>query len=111
LSILALIDETPVGFAMVRLPEDEPLQSQRIGELLAIAVEPEKQGLGVGDLLLRELLSVTKEAGTSILILCTATTNEPGQKLFKKHGFEVFQVGNGYYEGGQEAMMMYTMFS
>jgi ribosomal protein S18 acetylase RimI-like enzyme len=111
LTLLALIDESPVAFAVVRLPEDEPLDSQRIGELLAIAVEPEKQGLGVGDLLIKEILSMAHEAGISILILCTATSNEPAQKLFKKHGFKIFQVEKGYYDGGQEAMMMYRMIS
>lgn len=111
LTLLALIDDTPAAFAMVRIPEDDPLESQRIGELLAIAVKPERQGHKVGDLLVRKVVDMAQEMGVHILILCTATANEPAQKLFKKHGFKIFQIEKGYYEGGQEAMMMYRMFS
>jgi hypothetical protein len=37
-TLLAVMEKTPVGFAMLRLPEDNPFASERIGELLAIAV-------------------------------------------------------------------------
>jgi ribosomal protein S18 acetylase RimI-like enzyme len=110
LTRLALIDDRPVGFAMVRRPEDDdPFGSQHIGELLAIAVEPQRQGLGVGDLLMIEILRVAQEVGITTLILCSATTNEPGKALFKKHGFETLRVKKGYYPSGQESMMMYRM--
>jgi ribosomal protein S18 acetylase RimI-like enzyme len=109
---LALIDGIPVGFVMVRpSDEDDPFGSQHIGELLAIAVEPQKQGLGVGDLLMIEISGVAKEIGITTLILCTATTNEPAKGLFKKHGFETLRVQKGYYPAGQESLMMYRMIS
>lgn len=109
---LALIDESPIGFAMVRPPEkDDLFGSQRIGELLVIAVDPQEQGLGVGDLLMIEILSVAQAVGINTLILCTATTNEPGQGLFKKHGFETLRVEKGYYPAGQESVMLYRVIS
>ncbi len=106
LTRLASIDESPVGFAMIRPPENnEPFGSQHIGELLAIAVEPQKQGQGVGDFLMIEILNVAHEVGITTLILCTATTNEPGKGLFKKHGFETLRVEKGYYFGGMRIQL------
>jgi len=111
-TLLAVIDKSPVGFVMIRPPEDnDPFGSQRIGELLAIAVEPQKQGLGVGDLLMIEILRVAQKVGINTLILCTAITNAAGQGLFEKHGFQTLRVEKGYYPAGQESVMLYRVIS
>jgi ribosomal protein S18 acetylase RimI-like enzyme len=104
---LALIEASPAGFAIVRPLEDhDPFHAQRIGELLAIAVEPKKQGLGLGNFLMIDVLRVAQALGLNALILCTAATNEPGKGLFKKHGFKALRVDKGYYPEGQEALML-----
>jgi len=58
-----------------------------------------------------EILRVAQKVGINTLILCTATTNEPGQGLFKKHGFETLPVEKGYYPAGQESVMLYRAIS
>jgi ribosomal-protein-alanine N-acetyltransferase len=93
---------------MVRLPEGKPYHD-RISELVAIAVEPEKQKCGIGDLLMAEVLRVAESLEIASLTLLTAVENKPAQALFRKHGFTPWHVEKGYYEGGQEALMMYRV--
>ena len=107
---LALTDERPVGFAMVKKPGEKGYV-ERISELLAIAVEPEKWRLGIGNLLMKEVHREAEIMQADTLILCTGMDNKPAQELFKKHGFTPWRVKKGYYEGGQEALMMYRVLS
>jgi ribosomal protein S18 acetylase RimI-like enzyme len=110
MTCLALTNSSPAGFAMVRLPEGKPYHD-RISELVAIAVEPEKQKRGIGDLLMAEVLRVAESLEIASLTLLTAVENKPAQALFRKHGFTPWHVEKGYYEGGQEALMMYRVLS
>ena len=102
---LALIRGTPVGFAMVRIPQEKSFD-ELVTELVAIAVEPEKQGCGIGDLLMTEVLRLADEMQVQALILFTAVHNLAAQELFKKHGFSAWRVEKGYYDGGQDAVVM-----
>ncbi len=107
---LALIGGTPVGFAMIR-PPDEKAYYELVTELVAIAVEPEKQGCGIGDLLMTEVLRLADDMQVKAMTLCTGADNKPAQELFEKHGFETLRVEKGYYEGGQGAVVMYRVIS
>ena len=107
---LAVSNGGPVGFAMVRLPKGKPYH-ERISELLAIAVEPEKQRCGIGDLLMTEVLRLSEGMEIDTLTLLTAIENKPAQGLFRKHGFAPWHVEKGCYQGGQEALMMYKVLS
>ena len=105
-TILALVKKAPAGFAMMgRLPHE--WYAPRVSELLGIAVEPERQGCGIGDLLMKEVVREARGHEIEMLILHTAVENLDGQRLFKKHGFVASEVKKNFYPEGQEALMMY----
>jgi len=106
MTILALMEKRPVGFAMVSQLERE-WYSLRVSELLAIAVEPAKRGHGIGNLLMSEIERRTKVIGVETLILHTAAENLAGLGLFKKCGFMKFKIKKKFYPEGQDALMMY----
>ncbi|MBW1900005.1 MAG: GNAT family N-acetyltransferase [Deltaproteobacteria bacterium] len=109
ITVLASMGRRPVGFAMLgRFPHDRPLS--RVYELLAIAVEPEMQNLGIGGLLMREIERKAGEVEAETLVLHTAADNVPGRKLFKKHGFTESEIKNRFYPEGQDALMMHRDF-
>ena len=106
MTILALMEKRPVGFAMVSQLERE-WYSLRVSELLAIAVEPAKRRRGIGNLLMSEIERKTKVLGIETLILHTAVENPAGLGLFKKCGFMKFKIKKKFYPEGQDALMMY----
>jgi len=109
ITVLATIRNRPVGFAMLgRSAGNEPFS--RVYELLAIAVEPEMQKLGIGNFLMKAVVGKTEELLAEKLVLHTAVDNIPGRKLFKKHGFISSHKKNHFYPEGQDAMMMYREF-
>jgi len=109
-TVLALMGKKPVGFAMFTHPV-KAWVFPRACELLAIAVEPERQGHGTGDLLLSEIERMAKEVGIETMVLHTGVENMPGQKLFKKHGFVPTEIKKNFYPEGQDALVMYKNLS
>ncbi len=106
MTFLALMEGRPVGFAMISGPKGI-WYLPRVSELLAIAVEPEKWKVGIGDLLMKEVQRKAEAEGVEMLVLHTAVENLPGQKLFKKYGFVPLDIKKNFYPEGQDALMMY----
>lgn len=105
LTILASKGKRPVGFAMLgRSSYGNPFS--RVYELLAIAVEPEMQKLGIGSLLMGEIEEKARRMQVETLVLHTAIDNITGQRLFTKHGFIASGIKNLFYPEGQDALMM-----
>lgn len=104
-TVLAFMNKKPVGFAMLGLPHETGFLP-RVGELLAIAVSPAMQRLGIGGLLMRELEKQGVEQGVEMLTLHTAADNLPAQCLFKKFGFSPMEVKRAFYPRGQDALLM-----
>jgi ribosomal protein S18 acetylase RimI-like enzyme len=90
---LALRDEQPVGFAVVR-----PSEAGQ-AELCAIAVDEHARGLGVGSALLAKVERVLALAGFSVLTIHTAQANLSALELFLKRGFRVEQRLPRFYRG------------
>jgi ribosomal-protein-alanine N-acetyltransferase len=105
-TLLAVVDERPAGFAMIRRIGRES-RLHPVSELLAIAVEPPQRNRGIGNFLLSEMKKIARSTGIETLVLHTATDNLPGQALFTKHGFILLDTKSGFYPGGQDAVMMY----
>lgn len=106
ITYVALMGKTPVGFAMFGKPA-HPWYFPVVHELLAIAVEPDKQKLGIGDLLMHTIISTVRKLSVDKIVLHTAPDNSPALSLFKKHGFEEFQTKEGFYPRGQDALMLH----
>jgi ribosomal-protein-alanine N-acetyltransferase len=104
-SFIAIIEERPVGFAMLGRPSQK---SNFFGmlELLAVAVEPANRGLGIGDLLMREVERTASKQEVEKVILHTAVKNIAGRGLFNKHGFKPLKVKKNFYPEGQDALLM-----
>jgi len=104
-TILASTEKKPVGFAMLGRPS-ERWHFDLMGEVLAIAVEPERQNMGIGGLLMEEVIARAEKRHTETLILHTALENRPAKRLFEKHGFILWKVKKEFYPEGQDALLM-----
>ena len=88
---LALVDDIPAGFAMVRTVLDE-------AELLLLAVTPACRRRGVGTALLRAVICDGAAEGVADLHLEVRAGNEAAA-LYRAHGFAKVGERRGYYRG------------
>jgi len=105
-TIIACRNKIQIGFAMLSEPSDR-YDLQDASELLGIAVEPEKQGKGVGELLLGAIHRTSAFLNIKWLFLHTAVDNMPAQRLFKRTGYRPLEVKRNFYPEGQDAIVMY----
>jgi ribosomal protein S18 acetylase RimI-like enzyme len=111
--MVAESDGDPIGFVLVGFFRDAGAggaDGWAYADLLAIAVEEEWRGRGVGRLLLREAVSLA-EARSRItplreLRLSVADSNLAARRLFESEGFGLAADGHGSYDGGQAALRM-----
>jgi len=104
-TLVAVMKGKPVGFAMIGYLLDDQ-GSGIICELLAIAVEPEKQRMGIGRRLMEETERRIAKRGENRLLLHTALENIGAQELFLASGFERGRVRKRFYPAGQDALEM-----
>lgn len=105
ITIIALLAEKPVGFAM--LGRFSGASRAILGaELLAIAVVPGKQRMGVGRMLMKEIEEIALSLGVNKLFLHTAKENLTAQRLFKSCLFTPGRVKKNFYPAGQDAIEM-----
>jgi len=90
---LTIADGTdgPAGFSLVRAVSDE-------AELLLLAVDPARQGHGIGQFLLDDFISTAREAGASGLHLEVRDGN-PAMELYLRAGFVPAGRRRNYYHG------------
>jgi ribosomal-protein-alanine N-acetyltransferase len=105
-TLIALHEERPVGFAMLGRFSN-PAQVLFSAELLAIAVEPRKQRMGAGRLLMNEIEEIALSLGVNRLFLHTAKDNLPAQKLFRSCLFTPSELKRNFYPAGQDALLMF----
>ena len=104
-TIIADMHGKPVGFAMLGRPSTR-YDQEDVSELLAIAVEPKKQGTGIGEMLLQEMERKGVELNIRRIFLHTATTNLSARKLFAKMGYSPWEIKRKFYPAGQDAVVM-----
>ena len=104
-TIIACLDNRPVGFVMLGDPFNRYDLSQAV-ELLAIAVDPEEHRKGIGELLLREVDKKAIEHGVRRIFLHTAAMNHSARSLFTKAGYRPWEIKGGFYPEGQDAVVM-----
>jgi ribosomal protein S18 acetylase RimI-like enzyme len=101
----ASLDKRPVGFAMLG-NFSERYDLKYGSEILAIAVEPEMQGAGIGEILLKNIEREAALSNIKRLFLHTAVENLPARKLFNRNGFRPWEVKMKFYPAGQDAIVM-----
>jgi len=108
-TIVALIGPKPMGFAMIGTTCDQN-GMDNIQEILAIAVDPEKQRLGIGNALIHEIERKAITMKSQGLYLHTALDNETAQRLFIKNGYHPSELKRLFYPAGQDAVFMLKIF-
>jgi len=86
---LAMLDDTPAGFAMIRSVADE-------AELLLLGVAPDFRRRGVGTALLRSVEADCAAGGIATLHLEVRATND-AVRLYTGHGFAKVGERRAYY--------------
>ena len=105
MTIIGVMAGKPVGFAMIGHVSKE-LNLPDVSELMAIAVEPEKQKMGIGTMLIREMEKKAAEIKIKRVFLHTAVENLPAQRLFSECGYQKGGIKSGFYPAGQDAVLM-----
>ena len=72
-----------------------------------VAVIPELQGQGIGDMLMEKVIGETEGYGARVWVLEVRAGNEAAIALYKKYGFTNVGTRKGYYENGEDAIMMH----
>ena len=98
-TLIAQVGDLPAGFGMLTLEGSR-------GELLALAVDPEHHGRGIGRRLMTELTREAKTLGLGEITLKTSSDNSVARQLFDSIDFEITGEEQGYYSGGQDATAM-----
>ena len=71
-------------------------EGDREFEVHTIGVDPQRQGLGIGRTLLRQMLDVADREGAPV-VLDVRTDNVPARTLYEAHGFEIVGLRPRYY--------------
>jgi ribosomal-protein-alanine N-acetyltransferase len=99
---LGLLEPLPlIGYAGFWLLVDE-------AHICTIAVHPQWQGLGLGELLLISLLDWGQEKGAVRATLEVRVSNQVAQELYRKYGFQTLGRRKGYYTNNKEDALVMT---
>ncbi|KXG76047.1 Acetyltransferase YpeA [Fervidicola ferrireducens] len=100
--IVAKVDGKVVGYAGMWLIVGE-------AHVTNVAVHPEFRKKGIGELLMRSLMTLAKESGAKMMTLEVRKSNYIAQNLYTKLGFEPIGIRRGYYTDNREdAVIMWT---
>jgi ribosomal-protein-alanine N-acetyltransferase len=93
---------TIVGYAGLWLMADE-------AHITTIAVHPKYRGMGLGELLLLQMVDTAGEIGARWLTLEVRKSNLTAQRLYHKYTFKEMGVRKRYYsDDGEDALVMWT---
>lgn len=107
--LIGSMGKEAVAFAMMsNLPLE--MNPAHVPELLAIAVVPEKQGTGIGRILLKEMEKKAVVMNRKGLFLHTAIDNTVALRLFNKNGYQAWGTKKNFYPAGQDAVFMSKQF-
>jgi ribosomal-protein-alanine N-acetyltransferase len=91
-----------IGYAGLWLMTDE-------AHITTIAVDPDFQGNGIGELLVLALIDRAKQIGARWLTLEVRVSNEVAQRLYEKYTFKEMGIRRRYYsDNGEDALVMWT---
>jgi ribosomal-protein-alanine N-acetyltransferase len=88
-----------VGFIMAWLVVDEL-------HITNLAVAPETRRGGVAAALLERSINEASELGAQWCQLDVRASNTPARELYSRHGFEPLGTRKGYYQDGEDALVM-----
>lgn len=80
--------------------------TRMMGRIITIDVDPGRQHLGLGTLLLTGAEDRLREAGCEYISLETAVDNDPALSFYKKHGYSVLRILPRYYLDSIDGLLM-----
>ena len=101
--VVAKEDDSIVGFAGILTVLDE-------ADVMNIVVRKDKRRLGIGSLLLSELINISKSKKMKTLTLEVNEHNIPAIDLYKKFNFEQVGIRKKYYHNTDSAILMTLYF-
>jgi ribosomal-protein-alanine N-acetyltransferase len=99
--IVARVGRRLVGYAGLMIAPDS-------AHITNIAVDPDRQGRGIGSRLLLTLARRAVDLGAPALTLEVRVSNAPAQHLYQRFGFVPAGVRKRYYEGTEDAIVMWA---
>jgi len=102
--LIATINDDVVGYIIAEVQKD--LYGKAIGHIVNLAVDPKYRGKGIGKALLQHLLNRFMGKGITRVYLEVSKSNEIAKKLYKAYGFKEQGVIRGYYQNGDDAVVM-----
>ena len=81
------------------------------GHIANVAVHPLFRGQGLGEILMRSLMALCLSAGGHWMTLEVRVSNEVARNLYNKLGFRTLGHRKGYYENGEDAVIMWGSLS
>lgn len=90
---------TLVGFIALRSVLD-------FSEIINLAIAPMHCKKGYASLLLSQILNANKKSGVTHFTLEVHEHNHPAISLYKKFGFTIVGIRKGFYEDGNNALVM-----
>lgn len=84
-----------VGYALVRIRSGSDFAaswnaSERLAELVILAVHPDWRGQGVGSALLDAVEARLRELNVQYMVISVVTTNDDAMRLYSRRGAEPF---------------------
>lgn len=98
--VVASIDRKVVGYAGIMLGVEE-------AHVTNIAIDPARQGGGIGSYLMHELCAVAVDCGCKSMSLEVRVSNKAAQALYSKFGFVPAGIRQRYYENSEDAIVMW----
>jgi len=75
-------------------------------EILIISVKPQHQQKGIGKEIMNYIINFCKSNNVKYIYLEVAENNQKAINLYKKFGFEVYNIRKNYYENKINAILM-----
>lgn len=97
--IIAKIDNEIVGFAGIKVILDE-------ADIMNIAVKTNKRNLGIGSMLLENLIKIAQDENCSNITLEVNETNKPAISLYEKYHFKRIGLRKKYYNNTDNGIIM-----
>jgi ribosomal protein S18 acetylase RimI-like enzyme len=88
-NVLVAVDGDEILGSLLLGPWTDLESSRHVLEVKGLAVDPERQGEGVGGALVDAALARARERGARRLVLRVLSSNGPARRLYASHGFEL----------------------
>ena len=98
-TVALLPDGTVAGYLCLKQVLDE-------AEILDVAVSPVSRGMGIGRFLVQHALESARERGAQLVWLEVRVGNREAISLYESVGFRETARRKGYYDGGEDAIVM-----